>query len=262
MKYCIYCGEPLSDSAIFCSKCGKKQVKNDKKSQSNNEERHTSQSSMTKCPNCGEIIDSFKTNCPSCGYELRNTQSSESVRSFFDKVENIENNNSNKRFKFIDGISKSFGLGSSDDKLITLIQSYSIPNNKEDVLEFFILASSNAVPFSHESSNKKAAAKSDAWLSKLEQAKMKADIMFNHDESEYLQICQIYKKVHDEIRFSKLKVHADWIIPLLLFALIYIIVGLLENPMKTLLILGILLGIIVVCLLVFMLFYKVFKKVK
>lgn len=116
------------------------------------------------------------------------------------------------------------------------------------------------MPSSHESSNKKAAAKSDAWLSKLEQAKMKADIMFNHDESEYLQICQIYKKVHDEIRFSKLKVNAGWIIPLLLLALMYIVLGLSVNPIKTLSILGILLGIVVICLLVFMFFYKGFKK--
>lgn len=250
MKKCINCGTSLSDGDLFCSHCGKKQSSTERKS------------NQTKCPNCGELIDSFKAYCPACGYELRNTESSESVKDFFSKVENIENNRSFKKPKFLSNITKSMGLDSSDDKLITLIQSYSIPNNKEDILEFFILASSNVIPSSYgvDKNNLSMKNRSDAWLSKLEQAKIKADIMFNHDDAEYLQICEIYKKVQDDIRISKIKLHAYWVVPLLLFMLMYLIIFLAVDPIKTLSVLGILLIIVLLCSLLIVFVYKKFKK--
>ena len=42
-----------------------------------------------KCPNCGEVLESFLTVCPSCGYEIRDAKSSTSVRELAQKLENI-----------------------------------------------------------------------------------------------------------------------------------------------------------------------------
>lgn len=42
-----------------------------------------------KCPNCGDLIDSFHAICPTCGYEIRNAKSSSVVREFAEKLELI-----------------------------------------------------------------------------------------------------------------------------------------------------------------------------
>jgi hypothetical protein len=41
------------------------------------------------CPECGQSIESLQTRCRSCGHELNNIQVDESVKSFFQKLEEL-----------------------------------------------------------------------------------------------------------------------------------------------------------------------------
>lgn len=85
MAYCSNCGHQLVDDAKFCSECGTP-VNNVVRS----ERKVVFEGDVHKCPNCGEILNSFTVECPACGYELRNTGSSIGVQEFILKLEKIE----------------------------------------------------------------------------------------------------------------------------------------------------------------------------
>ncbi len=166
MQYCTNCGKQLDDDAKFCSRCGKAINSN-----TSNESKRKIEYNGTihKCPNCGEILDAFTVKCPSCNYEIRNALVTESIKEFSYKLE----------------------TANSDSDKATIIRHFPIPNDKEDILEFLILAASNA--------DKKIDSEiSEAWLVKLDQVMRKAKILF--DENESLKI----KKQYDEI-LKKLK---------------------------------------------------------
>ena len=98
-------------------------------------------------------------------------------------------------------------------KKISLIRSFVIPNTKEDMLEFLILASSNINlqrynDFDTISESEKAV--SDAWQAKFEQAYEKAKLSFG-DTPEFEKIHAIYKKKTGEVEKSKKKRVYFWI---------------------------------------------------
>ena len=71
MAFCMNCGQELPDGAKFCSSCGSAIGT---VTEETNERKVTYDGKLHKCPNCGEILNSFVANCPACGYELRGTE--------------------------------------------------------------------------------------------------------------------------------------------------------------------------------------------
>lgn len=120
---------------------------------------------IRKCPNCGEVLNSFTSNCPSCGHEIRGASNSAAVQEFAVKLASAE----------------------SRQEKIAIIRNFPIPNTKEDILEFMILASTNI----GDNLEKDISA---AWQSKTEQAYQKAQIIFQ-DEKEFSRIQNIYSQV-------------------------------------------------------------------
>lgn len=45
---------------------------------------------VKKCPNCGEVIPVMATSCKSCGYEFRNLEVSNSIKTLFAKLNSLE----------------------------------------------------------------------------------------------------------------------------------------------------------------------------
>ena len=173
MSFCSNCGQQLSDGAKFCANCGTAVVSTAK---ANNSRKVVNDGALHKCPNCGELLSSFVSMCPSCGYELRNTTSGSAIKEFASKIE----------------------LAETDEQRIRLIRNFTIPNTKEDILEFMILASTNAdsIYISEEISN--------AWLVKLEQCYHKANLILTKDP-DFSKIQSIYDKTHKRIKSGKLK---------------------------------------------------------
>lgn len=107
-----------------------------------------------KCPNCGTGLASFVKNCPECGYELRGADGAESVSDF----------------------ARRYASTTSNEKKVDLIRTFVIPNTKEDILEFAILASSNIDTSAYtrdtvvESGGVSQQEISEAWMAKFEQA--------------------------------------------------------------------------------------------
>ena len=168
MAFCMNCGKPLPDGAKFCVNCGNPV----NEANSTNQRKTTYEGEIRKCPNCGEILNSFTIVCPSCGYELRGSNSANSIKEFSLNLSRI---------------------GSNSQK-IDLIRAFPIPNNKEDIFEFMILAASSfdsSFYVAHQNEEDI----SDAWLSKIEQCYEKSKLLFENDTPSFQKIQEIYEKV-------------------------------------------------------------------
>ena len=170
MPYCSKCGKQISESAKFCTSCGAPVQPVD----DNTKRQSVYEGKIHKCPNCGEIIDSFVTECPACGYESRSSKSLGSVRELSQILQKV----------------------SSSEQKIDIISSFYIPNTKEDIYEFVILAAANIEIDSYAA---------EAWYAKLVQAYQKAELSIK-DTQEFLYISKLYKKAkrkHDSLSFLR-----------------------------------------------------------
>ena len=160
MAFCINCGQELAEGAKFCANCGK--AVGASQNGAKEQRKTVYDRELHKCPNCGERLDSFVTACPTCGYELRGAKVTSVVNELAQKLESTE----------------------TIEQKIDLIRNFYIPNTKEDIYEFFILATSNMSAGGYDV---------EAWYAKLEQAYQKAKLSFgNAPEFQYLS--QLYNK--------------------------------------------------------------------
>ena len=178
MAFCSYCRAQISDNAKFCSECGSKN--NGVSSPENRQQEYTGKN--YKCPNCGESLKSFVMVCPSCDYELRGSKATDTLKTFETRYSQLR----------------------KPQEKIDLIKTFAIPNTKEDVLEFMILASSNIDPdaFEVDKDNNIDARVSNAWISKMEQAYQKAQLLFE-ETSEFLKIQKLYLRQQRNISVAK-----------------------------------------------------------
>lgn len=158
---------------------------------------------IIKCPQCKADIPSFTTKCEFCGHEFRNLESSNSIKLFFEKLENLENTRESNGV--LGSFAKFYGLGDSKLKSqkVELILSFPIPNSKEDILEFLALS----VPRSKAPSmwgggvdiqEKKETAK--AFFQKCEQIIMKAGFSFKNDPTTLDEIKYYAKELGIKMR--------------------------------------------------------------
>jgi len=205
MAFCNNCGIQLANGARFCQRCGAPVVFNN--GAFNGNRQQSFYGGIYKCPNCGQILNSFVRNCPTCGLELRGTMPTSAVREFALKLEAIESRRGYEPPNGFDYISKT------DEQKISLIQSFLVPNTKEDMLEFMILATSNVNYRSYDSTHtisKSERAINDAWISKIKQVYEKAKRTYGN-EKDFLQIESLYKKCNADIGKAKKKSVVKWI---------------------------------------------------
>ena len=170
MPYCTNCGCQITDNAKFCSNCGSA-IDSSKNAQC--KRKTVYEGNIHKCPNCGEMLQSFVANCPACGYELRGNMAADSVRKLYWELNRTTT--------------------SAQKDLI--IRSFPIPNSKEDILEFMIMASSNILGEDDRDIY-------EAWLAKFEQAYQKAVLLFRADD-DFTKIQQIYDNCKVNINTEK-----------------------------------------------------------
>ena len=171
---CRKCGTNMSADTKFCQNCGTSvidETKFEKQVTHIVDTKKSREKIVHKCSICGEFLPSDALKCPSCGNEIRGREVVLSIREFFDKISNIDD----------------------DNKKIEAIKLYPIPNNKEDITEFMFLASSS-FDAEYYVTNKQGDSIANAWYSKIEQCYKKTIMMFT--ESADIQIVEkIYKEV-------------------------------------------------------------------
>ena len=227
--FCQYCGTKLDLGARFCKGCGKPidqsgssaagcvppQTEETFSHKQHTERKTVYEGQLHKCPNCGELLDAFRSHCPSCGYEIRDARSSSSVRELAQKLERIEAERMapieekkslmkmvfGKDFKEeneVEEAQERFDEHKRQQKA-NLIINFSVPNTREDILEFMILASSNIdVKKGIDDEVTK------AWLSKLDQVYEPNNLLMGNKPS-FAQIKNIYDRKKAQIRNRKFK---------------------------------------------------------
>ena len=207
MAYCVNCGSELVDNAKFCQKCGQP---TGNAGDSTRSQEYVGK--IYKCPNCGEVLKAFEINCPACGHELRGAKASSAVREFALKLEAIE---AKREYEKNNGLSNIFAATSAqlrvsktDEQKISLIKSFVVPNSKEDMLEFMILATSSMNMDAYDAL-KTNVTKSDkeinaAWFSKVQQVYEKAKRSYSADNV-FVEIKALYDECNKKINRTKKK---------------------------------------------------------
>ncbi len=165
MAFCSNCGKQLNAGAKFCDECGMPVLNTESK------RKTVFEGDIHKCPHCGETLKAFETVCPTCGTELRGARSSSAISALAEKLENT----------------------TSEKQRIVVIKNFPIPNTREDIFEFMLLASSN-FDSSYYATHLHEENISDAWLTKIEQCYSKAELSFgNHPDFERIE--SIYLRI-------------------------------------------------------------------
>lgn len=207
--FCKNCGNQIADDSKFCNNCGQRII--NEETQNSNEVKSIKHGNIQKCPNCGEVVDSFSLKCSACGYEFRNVESSNSILSLSEALNDIDENIESQGT--FDKLFNQGKIDRSTNKKIELIKNFSIPNAKEDILEFMIMATANidldilanntsGMNLTDFNSKK---ALSNAWISKMQQAYHKASLTLK-DDPIFTQIKTMYEMKKNEINKAKLKV--------------------------------------------------------
>lgn len=217
MAFCSNCGTKMDDGAKFCPSCGTPAGGAAPAPKPATEKV----GNIRKCPACGAEVPAMAAVCPSCGHEFNNVQVTNSIQAFFEKIDAIDqevyeqqtakeasqSQPTNSIFGAL-GASMSASLqgasGSSGGKRkVALIEGYPIPNSKEDILEFTVLAASRlkgaksgyfgmrmgALPMMPDDQSLE-----QAWKAKCEQAYNKAKLSFGSDKDAIANIERILKE--------------------------------------------------------------------
>ena len=189
MSYCINCGRELRNDDRYCPLCGQRTD-----NQNGMDPRGSSYNGrINRCPNCGSIIPSFTVNCPSCGYELRGIPvASSSIQLFSEAL-----------------LKTGTGVKGAEEKA-RIIRSYPVPNTKEDIIEFLTFSVSGintrflSTPSAMETQMKASDYKAQtiiisAWIGKLEELRMRAQLLFPNDPA-IMQIQAIVTQKEIEIK--------------------------------------------------------------
>lgn len=207
MPYCSNCGIEVSESAKFCPECGT-EITADISAPVAKSREESWEGGIRKCPSCGERLGSFIAACPSCGHELIDVDANESVQSLAFRLNALEAARQPTKKgplkKPSDPVSDE-----TDSQIINLIRTFPIPNSREDIAEFLILALSNIETesyalFSDGTNPAARKEKSDAWLAKCEQAISKAHLMLD-DSAELRRFQSEYNKKISAIKAQKRK---------------------------------------------------------
>jgi uncharacterized Zn finger protein len=154
MAFCLNCGKQNADTVRFCTSCGKPIASAVAAPEVQTAAPSNSKvGNVRKCPACGAEIGSFQARCPECGHELNTVKVASSLQAFVKKLERAR----------------------SYAEQVEMIESYPIPNSKEDIFEFGILAVTKIKPDGNAKTN-------SAWATKLKQVYLKAQLAFSDDK--------------------------------------------------------------------------------
>lgn len=161
MACCSSCGNEIKEGSRFCDLCGNEILR------SYRVERKVK---IMNCPQCGASINTFLNKCESCGTEFRGLDTSKSIKKFAEKLLDAD----------------------SDKQRIILIKSFPIPNTKEDIIEYMILADSHIGYDENAYKSEDVEEYEEAWMAKFLQAYQKAMLVFAHDK-DFSRIQAMYK---------------------------------------------------------------------
>lgn len=184
---------------------------------------------LSKCPACGSLRQSFAAVCPECGYEFPDIQESAAIQKFTDKIDEYD------RLIAQQGDGKSSGVGfwtvvgwlflfplmfclyilkklrmkheqlQGPEKLKSeSILNFPVPNSRNDLMEFAIMVESRVKPLSYlnalTSSGMDIQKWNLIWESKANQIEKKAEIALKDDKTTLSRIRTSFQNVRETIK--------------------------------------------------------------
>ena len=150
-----------------------------------------------KCPSCGAPVQSFSTQCSDCGHEFNNLKANSQVSQLAIDLNKIEKDMTDytrkeNNYSSTDWVQNSELEDRINEKKASLINSFPIPNTKEDILEFLTLS----VPLALVKLNwydryvvrRGQQQLINAWKAKAEQTIMKARFSMREDKNALKEI--------------------------------------------------------------------------
>lgn len=181
-----------------------RQERNAKKEAERQAEQERTAEHARKCPKCGQPLSGISAVCPLCGYEIRSAKTSDSIAELTKEINKLNK----KRNTVADALaSKISGRKNNptDEKIAGIIQNFVVPNTKEDIFEFMILAA-GYMDARFLAGKQKVSEFADiiinAWASKFEQTFQKAYISFGQD-ADFKKIQDLYTQKMQEIEDAK-----------------------------------------------------------
>lgn len=241
INFCSNCGIKIEKSDMFCKNCGKALYVDNKIIDRDEIERKGDEiKKIDRCPCCGDIIDSFVSHCPSCGYEIRIVESSNSIKELINKLESIDSRQMPEKEEKNSFMKMILGKDLKDEdkereavqrfenqkisEKVNVIINYPVPNTKENIVEFMILATSNI--------NVKAGVDdeiSKAWIQKMEQVYQRAEITVKN-AADLCPIKKLYESKKNELESRKKKTMRN---VLLGIGAYFVLFGLMTEPVVT-----------------------------
>lgn len=235
MAYCPNCGTKLVDGDVFCGNCGKRidaasapfepVFSRAPAEESEPPTKETKpKSAITRCPACGEIVDKNAVICPSCGFGIRDVADG-SIALLSQKLDLIESKRPQKRKK-----NENDTISATDERKISLIRSWPIPNSKDDLIEFAAMASGNCIAPPKLGNDRIAAedALAEAWRSKFDQAYAKAEHLFG-DSDEFALLIDLKAEIQRKTVVSRLRAWGPYVAAILLVLFMWVPLFLLQS---------------------------------
>lgn len=215
-RFCPHCGAKVGSTAKFCGECGESIMEPSYSKPARDPEPDVVyEGTLHKCPNCGKLMRSFATHCPICGYEVRDAKSSSAVKELAVRLSEIEakqmpeihykrsvlsmlvGDRPKDRLKAEEA--KNEFKAQKDKEKANLITNYPIPNAREDMLEFLILASANIDAKSGTND-----IVTQAWIAKMKQIYKRAELAMG-ETADFEELRNIYVEKMTEINIQKSK---------------------------------------------------------
>lgn len=236
MSYCSNCGQEIMEGAKFCPGCGTS-IPNNHSDNIHRKQEYAGK--VVKCPSCGEEITSFTAICPTCGHEFNSAKVSETLERFIQQINKCEEAIANSQMSVKSGwsswnksqrvwwvifnilfaciplviywvyplitIKSTPKLSKEEKQLVSLIENFPFPNDRESILEALVYTKEKIDFISKEKIDRKSAYWMSLWCSKAEQLKQKADLMFPNDfivKQSFEEILADKKRVNNTIKYK------------------------------------------------------------
>ena len=195
MIFCVSCGNKNVDTVKFCTSCGKPLSGTGTSSTQGGGASTQKVGTVHKCPNCGSVVESFQSRCTSCDFELNSIKASSALQAFVKKLDRANTYTEQRE----------------------IIEAFPIPNTKEDIFEFAILAVTKIKPEGSKTNS--------AWITKMKQIYLKAQLVFAEDKSSLEKFKSILEEAEnlngpDNTSGGKKK----WLIPVVIIAVVVVAV--------------------------------------